>query len=269
MIRIKLYVFILLFLGSSLTMFAETFTLQDTLTVFDGQMYGATGCDSEFPLRNCQFINMGGLDYFNVGKNAAHVSTVYRSLMGFNFSGLSNHQSIEIDSAILTLVCIVVARADSVLNLGIQALRHGVYEGYTASYIEMDDSSFTWKASLFAVGIDTILWQTAGVKGDNDRDPTYYTASTPITTTGTYRIDVTDLVGHWFDSSATERWCVLGDTVALAGGKAYAKKAFWSSEGDVPPKLEIFYPALPDVRHSLDGAGVRHSPDGVSVRHGT
>lgn len=242
MFRFKVCIFVLLFLAIPLAMFAETLTLQDTLTVFDGQMYGTTGCDPEFPLRNCQYINMGGFNYFYVGKTFAHRSTAYRTLMGFDFSALPDHETIQIDSAILTLVCIVVQRADSVLNLGFQSLRHGVYEGYQDAFNETNDSSFTWKASLFAKDIDTTLWQVAGVKGDDDRDPTYYTASTPITSTGTYRIDLTGLVEHWMDSSATERWCVLGDTIALADGKAYAKKAFWSSEGDDPVKLEIFYP---------------------------
>lgn len=223
---------------------AETLVLNDTLTVFDGEMYGSTGCDSEFPARNCQFLNRGGADFFTVGKRAAHVSTVWRSLMGFDFSDLPNHELVELDSVILTLKCIVVSQSDTVLHLGFQSLKHNVIEGFITGYMEWTDSSFTWSARSFALNIDTVLWQTGGVKGDDDREATYYTASTPIDTVGTYRIDLTGLFEHWLDSSATERWCVLGDTIALAGGRPYARKAFWSSETTTPadrPKLEIFY----------------------------
>ena len=132
---------------------AETLVLNDAMTVFDGEMYGATGCDSEFPLRNCQFLNRGGADIFSVGKAAAHISTVWRSLMGFDFSGLPDHDLVELDSAILTLTCGLVSQSNTVLHLGFQSLKYNVIEGIVAeSRTEVEESD----DPVAAVGIEYV-----------------------------------------------------------------------------------------------------------------
>ena len=240
---------------------AETLTLNDTSTVFDGSMYGSSNCDGEGG-GNCQYFNFGGCDHFIVGKVAVHIATVYRSLMGFDLSGLPDHDGIEIDSAFLTLRMFYAAEPDSTLNLGFQCLKHNVIEGTTCSYGNAADSSFTWKARIFKEDSDTILWQIAGAKGSDDRNDSIYAVSPVIGGTGAYRIDFKGLVEYWMDSSATERWCVLADTTTLGGGKAYAEKYFYSSETSTAsnrPKLEIFYHNKPGRwrHHVLSGGLVK------------
>lgn len=231
-----------LLVGFGGTTMAETLTLDDTLTVFDGSIFGGIGCDGEFPTASCTFFNMGGFSYFDVGKNLVHRSTEYRSLMGFDFSDLPDHDSIEIDSAILTLNVMYVPDADSILHIGFRSLKHDVIEGTAQVYRKATDSSFTWSARIFMVGVDTVAWQVAGAGGAEDREDSIFAVSPGIGNPGTYSIDMTGLITHWMDSSATVRWCLLADTSAVA--RPYARKVFWSSECATEsdrPKLEIFY----------------------------
>jgi len=223
---------------------AEVLILDDTLTVFDGEMYGASGCDSEIPQSDCKYFNMGGMATFRVGKTAAHVSTAYRALMGFDLSDLPDHSCVQLDSAILVLTAFYVAEGDSVLNAGFQSLLYDVIEGANASFAKARDSSFTWAARIFKNNSDTIAWQVSGAKGSEDREDSIYSVSGDLSGTGSYRIDLSNLVDHWLDSSATERWCVLSDTMTTAGGRAFAMKHFWSSEASDSthrPRLEIYY----------------------------
>jgi len=244
-------VVIILFAISSTLLFADSLVLDDTATVFDGAMYGSSGCDAELPDVSCAFFNMGGQATFSVGKSAAHISTVWRSMIGFDLAELYNGGISDIDSAILTLKALYVTNVDSVLYLGFQSLNYDVIEGNCAVFMNATDSSFTWLARIFKDEVDTVLWQIGGAKGSDDREDSTYAVSSAITGLGSYRIDLTALVRHWLDSAATKRWCVLGDTVSLAGGRAYAKKVFYSSESGTPsnrPKLEIFYPSAGSVR---------------------
>jgi hypothetical protein len=223
---------------------AESIVLDDTSTVFDGGIFGAAGCNPEFPLIACQFFNMGGQPVFSVGKTGAHISTAWRALMGFDLSAASGIESRDVDSAVLTLTAVNVTNSDSLLYIGFQSLNYDVIEGDCEGFTEATDSSFTWSARIFKEFVDTVLWQSGGAKGSEDREDSIYAVSPPMGDVGAYRIDVTDLIQHWLDSTATRRWCVLGDTVQLAGGRALARKMFHSSEGVVPsgrPKLEIFY----------------------------
>jgi hypothetical protein len=231
-----------LLIGFVGTAMAETLTLDDTLTVFDGSMFGGNGCDGEFPTTSCKYYNMGGFSYFDVGKNLVHGSTEYRSLMGFDLSDLPDHDAIEIDSAILTLKVMYVTNADSALHVGFQSLKHDVIEGTAQVYRNATDSSFTWSARIFMEGVDTIAWQMPGADGAEDREDSIYAVSSGISSPGTYTIDLTGLITHWMDSSATVRWCLLADTCAVA--RPYARKVFYSSECSTEsnrPRLKIFY----------------------------
>jgi len=223
---------------------AETIVLDDTTSVFDGAIYGAIGCSPEFPGASCEYFNMGGQALFWIGKTAAHVSTCWRTLMGFDLSDAINIASSEIDSSILTLTVQSAEEADSLLYIGFQSLNYDVIEGDCPGFTYAEDSSFTWSARIFKADVDTVLWQTPGVKGSEDREDSIYAVSPPIGGAGSYRIDVTGLVRYWLDSTATIRWCVLADTVQLAGGRGVANKVFRSSESifeSSRPKLEIFY----------------------------
>jgi len=68
---------------------------------------------------------------------------------------------------------------------------------------------------------------------------------------------VTALFDHWLDSTETTRWCILADTTSLGGGRAYARKEFWSSEASQQtdrPQVEIFYKSENRRRYQiLDG----------------
>ncbi|MBU2626465.1 MAG: hypothetical protein KKG33_12970 [candidate division Zixibacteria bacterium] len=252
-------VLMILFALSSTSLFADSLVLDDTATVFDGAIYGSVGCNSEFPDLNCAFYNMGGQITFSVGKSAAHISTVWRSLMGFDLAELYDGGISDIDSAILTLKALFATSADSVLYLGFQSLNYDVIEGNCAVSMPPNDSSFTWSARIFKDEVDTVLWQIAGAKGSDDREDSVYAISPPITGADSYRIDLTGLVRHWLDSTATRRWCVLGDTVSLAGGRAFAKKVFSSSESSTAsnrPKLEIFYPTVGLQRSDIMSGGL-------------
>jgi hypothetical protein len=238
----------------------ETLTLLGPSKIFDGEMYGSTGCDTEVPAKNCQYVNGGGLQTMRIGKSGAHVSTAYRALMGFDLSDLPAHSCITVDSAWLTLRAVVVGVSDSALRLGFQSLKYNVIEGEGTSYSQMYDSSFTWLARIFKLHSDTIAWQIGGAKGSDDREETVKAVSPPITSAGSYRIDLTDLIRHWMDSSATERWCVVGDTLSAGGGRAYAIKEFYSSEyaddTTMTPKLEVFYRTVGGRRSNLLTGGV-------------
>jgi hypothetical protein len=221
---------------------AETLTLHDTLTVFDGSIFGGNGCDGEFPFTSCKYYNMGGFSYFDVGKNVVHGSSEYRSIMGFDFSDMPDHDSIEIDSAILTLNVMYAAVSDSLLHIGFRSLKHDVIEGTAQVYRTATDSSFTWSARIFMEGVDTVAWQIPGAGGAEDREDSIYAVSPGIGSPGTYRLDITELITHWMDSSTTVRWCLLADTCAVA--RPYARKVFYSSEYSTEsdrPKLEVFY----------------------------
>ena len=74
LIRLAAAVSVLLVCFGGMVM-AESLTLNDTLTVFDGSIFGGNGCDGEFPFTNCKYYNMGGFSYFDVGKNLGHRST--------------------------------------------------------------------------------------------------------------------------------------------------------------------------------------------------
>ncbi len=238
---------------------ASVLILDDTLTVFDGEMYGGNGCNSEMPTVNCQYFNRGGAWIFQVGKTATHISTAYRTLMGFDFSDLPDHNNIIIDSAILRLVVYDVVEEDSVLYIGFQSLKYDVIEGWISDYAKPSDSSFTWSARIFKLNADTVLWQQGGAEGDDDREDSILAVSPPIDTAGIYRIEVTNMIKYWMDSSATVRWCVLADTVTLGGGRASARKTFLSSEYYITadkPRLEIYYKATGRRRENLLSGGL-------------
>lgn len=221
---------------------AETLVLDDTNTVFDGSMFGGNGCDGEFPMSSCKYYNFGGFSTFDVGKNLTHGSTEWRSLMGFDFSGLPDQSQIMIDSAILTLTACIATEPDSVLHIGFRSLKHDVIEGNAQTYGNATDSSFTWAARIFKDNADTVDWQIPGAGGGEDREDSIFAISPGIEYAAEYRVNLTELMQYWMDSTATCRWCLLSDTASNA--KPYARKLFWSSECSTPsqrPKLEIFY----------------------------
>ena len=182
--------------------------------------------------------------------------------MGFDLSGLPDHGSIEIDSAILTLTMLYALEVDTIVNIGFRSLKYNLIEGTSQVYKNATDSSFTWSARIFMDNVDTVSWQIDGVGGAEDREDSIYSVSPGIGGSGVYRVDVTGLVAHWMDSSATERWCLLADTCAVA--KSYGRKVFSSSENSAEssrPELEIFYHSLDiDERwryHALSGGLLR------------
>ncbi len=242
------------------TALAESIVLDDTLTVFDGSIFGGNGCDGEFPLASCKYYNMGGFAVFDVGKNIRHGSSEWRTLLGFDISGLSNCGDIQIDSAILTLTVCYAVDPDSILYIGVRSLKFSVIEGTAQAYRNADDSSFTWSARIFKDEVDTVSWQVAGVNGAEDREDSIYAVSPGMGSAGVYRIDMTGLLRHWIDSSATERWCLLADSSEVAA--PYARKIFHSSECSIQsqrPKLEIFYtnPGQADrCRHNVLAGGL-------------
>jgi hypothetical protein len=238
--RVILILLISISLSSTAT--GDSIVLDDTMSVFDGEMHGSTGCNPELPLSDCRFFNRGGALTLKVGKGAAHISTVYRSLMGFDVSGLVSGSGLLLDSAILTLTVVDAVASDSTLMLGFQSLKYDVIEGNISGYAKPVDSSFTWMARILKNNADTVLWQQPGAAGNEDREDQYYAVES-VYGEGTYSIDITALVEHWLDSTAAVRWCVISDTVSLAGGRAFARKEFWSSEAPdsaVRPKLELF-----------------------------
>ena len=220
----------------------EVLVLDDTMTVFDGSIFGGNGCDGEFPLASCKYYNMGGFSVFDVGKNVRHGSSEWRSLMGFDLSGLPDHNGIVIDSATLTLTVLHAVDADSTLYMGFRSLKCNVIEGSSQTYRNAVDSSFTWSARIFMDDIDTVRWQIDGAGGTDDREDSVRAVSPAIGGAGVCRVDMTELLRHWMDSSATERWCLLADTCSVP--RTYARKIFCSSEHATAgkrPKLEIFH----------------------------
>ena len=258
-IRIALAAYAIL-TASFCTASTECLVLDDTLTVFDGSMFGGNGCDGEFPLASCKYYNMGGFPVFDIGKTIRHGSSEWRSLVGFDVGGLPDHGCIQIDSAILTLTVYHAINPDSILYIGVRSLNHKVIEGTAESYRNADDSSFTWSARIFRDDADTVAWQSAGAGGPEDREDSIYAVSAGIGGAGICRIDMTGLIRHWIDSSATERWCLLADTAVVAA--PYARKIFHSSEASNPslrPRLEIFYTPAADMgrrRHNVMSGGV-------------